>query len=107
MQWLPIFLLLVAVGIVLYYVMNQPTSSSPSPAVVPESSSSPSPPPVSDAAEMLKTFYVPAQEKVALDYPPKGIGCCPFSRPMSTDLPIGNLPMCYAVASQTHLSKEI
>ena len=106
MQWLPIFLLLVAAGIVIYLVIK-PSPSSPSSVVVAEEpSASPSPPVANEAAEMLKTFYVPAQEKVPLDYPAKAIGCCPFSKPMSTDLPIGNVPMCYASASKAHL-KEI
>lgn len=55
--------------------------------------------------EMLKTFYMPAKEKVDLDFPPKKIGCCPFSKPASTDLPIGNIPMCYASVSQSHLKQ--
>lgn len=43
----------------------------------------------------LLQFYKPAEE-VKLDYPPKKIGCCPFSKPMSKALPMADVPMCLA-----------
>ena len=106
MQWIPILLLLIVACIIIYVFLIAPsasasTSSSPAPSeqqVVLNTDES--------ASQMLQGYYVPAQEKVSLDYPPTKIGCCPFSKPMSTDLPIGNIPMCYASQSKTNL-KEI
>lgn len=43
----------------------------------------------------LVQFYKPAQD-VKLDFPPKQIGCCPFSKPMSQALPYADVPMCIA-----------
>jgi hypothetical protein len=44
----------------------------------------------------LNKFFKPATKKVATDYPTKQIGECPYSKPMSTDTPIGNIPMYFA-----------
>lgn len=54
----------------------------------------------------LDDYYQPAKEKVDLDYPPKNIGCCPFSKPMSKDLPIANVPMCYAANNKSYLENK-
>lgn len=43
----------------------------------------------------LVQFYKPVQD-VKLDFPPKQIGCCPFSKPMSQALPYADVPMCFA-----------
>jgi len=61
------------------------------------------PVPPSPEEVMLQTYYTPATEKVALDYPPLDVECCPFSKPLSKDLPIANIPMCYASNANTHL----
>lgn len=91
---------------VLFYVVSQRTPSAPVVEIkTPSPISVPAPEVPNPSEEMLKTFYAPAREKVELDYPPKQIGCCPFSKPASTDLPIGNVPMCYASASQSHLKQ--
>lgn len=50
----------------------------------------------------LLQFYKPAQE-VKLDFPPKKIGCCPFSKPMSQALPPADVPMCMAAAGKKEL----
>lgn len=53
----------------------------------------------------LLQFYKPAQE-VKLDYPPKKIGCCPFSKPMSKALPMADVPMCLA-AQEVQVVKNV
>lgn len=57
--------------------------------------------------EFEKTFFTPIKQKVELDFPPTDIGCCPSSKPMSSDLPIGNIPMCYAEKTKTYLRKNV
>ncbi len=59
------------------------------------------------AAEFEETYFTPAAEKVELDFPPTDIGCCPSSKPMSSDLPIGNIPMCFAEKRKTYLRKNV
>lgn len=34
------------------------------------------------------------------DYPPTEIGCCPYGKPLSSDLPMADLPMCVITRSQ-------
>ena len=53
------------------------------------------------------TYFSPAKKDIDLDFPPHNIECCPFSKPMSTDLPVGNLPMCYAVKNKTYLRTKV
>lgn len=105
MYWflLSAFLLVV---LALFYVLSQEKPSTPEKPVAVEKELSPAPAVIPNPSEeMLKTFYTPARDKVELDFPPKKIGCCPFSKPASTDLPIKNIPMCYAAVSQTHLKQ--
>ncbi len=48
-------------------------------------------------AEMISKYYVDAStDNVPTDYAKKTIGQCPASKPMSTALPIGDVPMCFA-----------
>lgn len=49
----------------------------------------------------LMQFYKPAEPQVKLDFPPKKIGCCPFSKPMSKALPMADVPMCLAAQEET------
>lgn len=53
------------------------------------------------------TYFSPAKKDIDLDFPPHNIECCPFSKPMSTDLPVGNIPMCYAVKNKTYLRTKV
>jgi hypothetical protein len=48
--------------------------------------------------DMISTYYTNARTDVPEQYCYKPIGVCPHSKPMSTDLPLGNVPMCVAVA---------
>jgi len=66
------------------------------------------PPPAPVAQKLsdpIARFYPPAKENIPMDFPAKQIGCCPFSKPMSTDLPPANVPMCWAGAGKTKLSE--
>lgn len=58
------------------------------------------PPPSLPVHNGLLQFYKPAEPQVKLDYPPKNIGCCPFSKPMSKALPMADVPMCLAGQDQ-------
>lgn len=44
-------------------------------------------------ADIDKQFE-PARTQVPNDYPPTHIGCCPYGKPLSRDLPIADIPMC-------------
>ena len=55
-----------------------------------------------EASSSLQDFF-PESKSIPVDYPVKKVGCCPYSKPFSTDLPIANLPMCYASSAKTHL----
>jgi len=33
------------------------------------------------------------------DYPTVGVGCCPYGKPLSRDLPMADVPMCMAKSS--------
>lgn len=107
MYWLFSTIFILVLVIVLYQVFQRKNivEKAPEVIIVPSVVSSP-PAPVNEAEETLKQFYTPARPTIDLDYPPKKIGCCPFSKPVSTDLPIGNIPMCYASIAKDHL-KEI
>jgi hypothetical protein len=50
-------------------------------------------------AEMIRKYYVNAStHSVPTDYAKKSIGQCPESKAMSTSLPIGDVPMCFATS---------
>lgn len=57
--------------------------------------------------EMLKSFYTPARDKVPVDNPLKPIGSCPMTKPLSSDLPLVDVPMCMMSKDNynMHLSK--
>jgi len=49
--------------------------------------------------DMVETYYKDNVTDVPEQYCRKPIGACPDSKPMSTDLPIANVPMCMATQS--------
>jgi hypothetical protein len=103
MYWLFSTIFILVLVVVLYQVFQRKDIVEETPDItLPTVVSSP-PAPVNEAEETLKQFYTPARPTIDLDYPPKKIGCCPFSKPVSTDLPIGNIPMCYASIAKDHL----
>lgn len=50
--------------------------------------------------KMLDTHFIAAQPVVPDDHPLKPIGSCPYSKPLSQDLPMANVPMCMAATAQ-------
>lgn len=106
MDFLGVLLLIVLLALVVLVIFRSPApASKPSTTTVVPSSLPLSPMKPEGVDNIpLDAYYTPARAKVELDYPPKEIGCCPFSKPQSKDLPIANIPMCYAGASQTYLS---
>ena len=62
---------------------------------------------VTDKEKMFQTFFPKVEKGIQMDYPLKPIGCCPPSKELSKDLPIANLPMCYANQSKTYLGNSI
>lgn len=48
---------------------------------------------IARSKHMLDQQFVPAARSVPVDHPRKAIGACPFSKPLSSDLPIANMPM--------------
>lgn len=86
-----------------YRVVYEPTKEVPT---VPASVVSPSEKLLGDKSEkqkMFETYFPPVKEGITMDYPLKPIGCCPPSKEMSKDLPVANIPICYAKESKTHL----
>lgn len=47
-----------------------------------------------EARRMLDSHYENARASVPEDYPAVPIGACPYSKPMSTNLPQVDVPMC-------------
>ncbi len=43
--------------------------------------------------QMLDQQFTPASSTIPVDYPKQPIGACPFSKPLSSDLPIANMPI--------------
>jgi hypothetical protein len=54
---------------------------------------------IARSKQMLDQQFVPASRSVPVDHPRKPIGACPFSKPLSSDLPIANMPMQLTVKS--------
>jgi|UniRef100_A0A6C0KUJ6 hypothetical protein len=48
------------------------------------------------SAKEIDTYFKPPTPCIPIDYPTKEIGECPYSKPMSMDLPIANTMMCFA-----------
>ena len=46
--------------------------------------------------ETLASFYVPSNDNIPIDYPLKLVGECPYSKSLSSDLPVANVPLCLA-----------
>ena len=60
-------------------------------------------------SDMVNKYYVDTQIKGDIpgkdDYV-KPLGQCPFSKPMSTDLSLGNIPMCMAQRTENMYLRE-
>ena len=56
--------------------------------------------------ETLASFYVPAKDIMPEDYPLKLVGECPYSKPLSNDLPIPNIPLCIATKNDYNMKCE-
>jgi hypothetical protein len=52
---------------------------------------------------MVDTYYVDAKGGVPINYQRKPVGSCPYSKPMSRDLPLANVPMSMAIKGEAHL----
>lgn len=57
--------------------------------------------------ETLSSFYIPGKENVPEDYPLKLLGECPYSKPLSNDLPIANVPLCIANKNDFNMKLEL
>ena len=47
----------------------------------------------------IDSQFETARPVVPNDYPLNNIGCCPYGRPLSSDLPMADVPMCMAKKS--------
>lgn len=47
----------------------------------------------------IDSQFMKSKDTVPNDYPPMKIGCCPYGKPLSRDLPMADVPMCMAVSS--------
>ena len=55
-----------------------------------------------NSKEIDKYFKMPTS-CIPIDYPVKKIGDCPYSKPQSIDLPIAQVPMCFANKSENNM----
>jgi hypothetical protein len=55
----------------------------------------------------LDKYFIEAKEEIPVDYDIKQVGDCPYSKPMSKDLPLANIPMCMAVSEENMNLHEI
>ena len=47
----------------------------------------------------IDKHFEKARDKIPNDYPLTEIGCCPYGKSLSTDLPIADIPMCILTKS--------
>jgi hypothetical protein len=57
--------------------------------------------------ESLAAFYIPANDGVPEDFPVKPLGECPYSKPLSHDIPLANVPLCLANDSDFNMRINI
>ena len=57
--------------------------------------------------ETLASFYIPGKENVPEDYPLKLVGECPYSKSLSNDLPIPNIPLCIATKNDYNMKLNL
>ena len=106
MLYVAIAIILVAI-LILYMLVLKSTSKSYMPVVLVPSKEADKVPvakEVTDKEKMFQTYFPKVEKGITMDYPLKPIGCCPPSKELSKDLPIANIPMCYANQSKTHLT---
>lgn len=56
-----------------------------------------------ESRRMLDAHYENAKESVPEDFPRKQVGDCPYSKPMSSDLPMRDIPRC--IMTKTDFTK--
>lgn len=101
MLFVAITIILVAI-IILYILIVRSTpkttyySMTVDPKPVPEQKT--------EKEKMFERHFPKVENSIQMDYPLKPIGCCPPSKEMSKDLPVANIPICYAKNSKTYLS---
>ena len=52
---------------------------------------------------MIDTYYKDANSDIPINNKQLPIGACPYSRPMSRDLPVANAPMCMATRDDSDM----
>lgn len=89
-------LILLVVVLVLFWILPSLMAPEKQDGIVFDVKNIPPPPEVVEqqlSQQMLASQYEPARTVVPEDFPQKAIGDCPLSKPMSTSLPIVNMPM--------------
>lgn len=89
-------LILLVVVVILFWILPSLMAPEKQDGIIFDVKNLPPPPEVvarQKAQKMLSSQYVPAREVVPEDFPVKEIGDCPLSKPMSTSLPMVNIPM--------------
>lgn len=97
-------LVLLVVVLILFWILPNLMAPEKQDGIVFDVKKLPPPPEVIEqqkAQQMLAAQYEPAREIVPEDFPPKSIGDCPYSKPMSTNLPMANIPMYILTDSAT------
>lgn len=89
-------LILLVVVLVLFWILPSLMAPEKQDGIVFDLKNIPPPPEVVEqqlSQQMLASQYEPARKVVPEDFPKKAIGDCPLSKPMSTNLPIVDMPM--------------
>lgn len=89
-------MILLVIIVILFWILPSLLAPKKQSGIVYDVQTIPPPPEVVaqlDAKKMLDSQYETAREIVPEDYPKGSIGDCPLSKPMSTDLPLVNVPM--------------
>ena len=100
-------LILLVIVLILFWILPSLMAPEKQDGILFDVKKLPPPPEVLEqqaAQQMLESQYEPAREVVPEDFPIKAIGDCPMSKPMSTDLPIANVPM-YVLAQSSSSCK--
>ena len=108
MLYLAIAIILVAILILYMLVLKSTPKPYQKVVVVPskEAEKAPEVKTMTDKEKMFQTYFPKVEKGIQMDYPLKPIGCCPPSKELSKDLPIADLPMCYANQSKTRLGLQ-
>lgn len=103
MLFVAITIILIAI-IILYILVVRSTPKTTYYSVTVDPKDTPKIDERTEKEKMFERHFPKIENDIQMDYPLKPIGCCPPSKEMSKDLPVANIPICYAKNSKNYLS---